>query len=86
MSNGWLAESYQRERIIDGLYDATDEDYILFSDSDEIPNPKNLKILIKKYAILLQKMYVYKINIFNKYETPWEGTESVKKILKNFTI
>ena len=30
LSNGWLAESYQRERIIDGLYDATDEDYIFF--------------------------------------------------------
>ena len=43
LSNGWLAESYQRERIIDGLYDATDEDYIFFSDSDEIPNPKILE-------------------------------------------
>ena len=88
LSNGWLAESYQRERIIDGLYDATDEDYIIFSDSDEIPNPKILEnfSLKKKYAILLQKMYVYKINIFNKYETPWEGTRVCKKkFLKNFT-
>ena len=88
LSNGWLAESYQRERIIDGLYDATDEDYIFFSDSDEIPNPKILEnfSLKKKYAILLQKMYVYKINIFNKYETPWEGTRVCKKkFLKNFT-
>ena len=31
-------------------------------------------------------MYVYKINIFNKYETPWEGTRVCKKkFLKNFT-
>ncbi len=88
LSNGWLTESYQREKISKGLYDAKNEDYILFSDSDEIPNPKILEnfYLKKKYAIFLQKMYVYKINIFNKYETPWEGTRACKKkFLKSFT-
>ena len=87
LSNGWLAESYQREKIFNGLNDASDDDYIIFSDSDEIPNPKILQnfSLKKKYAILLQKMYVYKINIFNKYETPWEGTRVCKKkIFKEF--
>ena len=48
----------------------------MYSDSDEIPNPLiieklNLK---RRYAIFMQKFYVYKINIFNKYESPWEGT------------
>ena len=27
----------------------------------------------------MQKSYCYKINIFNDYETPWEGTRVVKK-------
>jgi beta-1,4-mannosyl-glycoprotein beta-1,4-N-acetylglucosaminyltransferase len=32
-------------------------------------------------------MYVYKINLFNKYETPWEGTRICKKKdLKNFSF
>ena len=79
--NGWQNEEYQREKIFDGIKDATLDDYILFSDSDEIPNPtkiKNLK-LKKKYAIFMQKFFVYKLNIYNKYESPWEGTRVCKK-------
>ena len=88
LTNGWMAESYQREKILNALYDANPEDYILFSDSDEIPNPKILKnfSLKNKYGIFLQNFYVYKINIFNKHETPWEGTRACKKkFLKSFT-
>ena len=74
LSNGWLAESYQREKIFDALKDATMEDYILFSDSDEIPNPKKLKNLSfkKKFAIFLQRFFVYKMNIYNKHEPFWK--------------
>ena len=89
LKNGWLAESYQREKIFNGIVDASDEDYILFSDSDEIPDPKILENfnLIKKNGIFLQAFYVYKLNIFNRYETPWEGTRAVrKKDLKNFNF
>ena len=86
--NGWQNEEYQREKIFDGIKDATLDDYILFSDSDEIPNPEklfNLK-LKKKFGIFLQNFYVYKINIYNRYETPWEGTRVCKKKdLKSFT-
>ena len=86
--NGWKNEEYQREKIFDGIKDATMNDYILFSDSDEIPNPEkliNLK-LEKKFGIFLQNFYVYKINVYNKYETPWEGTRVCKKKdLKSFT-
>ena len=53
----------------------------MFSDPDEIPNPKKLKDiqLKKKYGIFLQNMYTYKLNLFNKYESPWEGTRICKK-------
>tara|TARA_B100001093_G_C26594682_1_gene913137 strand:- start:1 stop:810 length:810 start_codon:yes stop_codon:yes gene_type:complete len=86
--NGWENEKYQREKIFDGIFDANKEDYIIFSDSDEIPNPKKLKNLDlkKKFGIFFQKFYVYKLNIYNKHETPWEGTRICKKKdLKNFT-
>lgn len=87
-NNGWKAESYQREKIFNGIKDADEDDYIIFSDSDEIPNPsiiKNIK-LKKKFGIFLQNFYVYKLNIFNEYETPWEGSRICKKKhLKSFT-
>ena len=33
----------------------------------------------KKYGILLQSFYNYNFNLFNPYETPWEGTRVCKK-------
>ena len=53
----------------------------MFSDPDEIPNPLKLKDfrLKKKFGIFFQKMFTYKMNLFNKYETPWEGTRICKK-------
>ena len=60
----------------------------MYSDSDEIPNPKILENLFldKNYGIFMQKFFTYKINIFNQYESPWEGTRICKKkYLKNFT-
>ena len=86
--SGWEAEKHQREKIFDSLKDARPDDLIMFSDSDEIPNPKKIeKLNMKKnYAIFLQNFYVYKINILNESETPWEGTRICKKkFLKSFT-
>ena len=80
-NNPWQNQSYQREFIFQGLKDASDEDFIMFSDPDEIPNPKkisNIK-LKKKFGIFFQKMYTYKLNLFNKFESPWEGTRICKK-------
>jgi beta-1,4-mannosyl-glycoprotein beta-1,4-N-acetylglucosaminyltransferase len=87
--NLWKSEEYQREMIFEGIKDANDDDFIMYSDSDEIPNPDILKKikLNKKYAIFMMNMYVYKINLFNKYESPWEGTRICKKKdLKSFSF
>ena len=79
--NPWANQAIQREFILENLTFADDDDYILFSDPDEIPNSKVLKNfnLEKKYAIFFQKSFNYKFNLFNKYETPWEGTRATKK-------
>ena len=80
-NNAWQNQAEQREYIFNALKIAKDEDYIMFSDPDEIPNPKifnDLK-LKKKYGLFLQKMYCYKFNIFNHHETPWQGTRVCKK-------
>ena len=88
LKDGWEIEAYQREKIFDQINDADEDDLILYSDSDEIPNPNKLKNLSleKRYGIFMQNFYVYKINIFNPHETPWEGTRVCRKRdLKSFT-
>ena len=80
-TNLWQNQAIQREFLLKSLYFANDEDLIFFSDPDEIPDPKildnfNLK---KKYGIFLQKCFNYKFNLFNPYETPWEGTRVCRK-------
>ncbi len=79
--NFWQIEEYQREKLLNSLKDTKEEDYIMYSDSDEIPDPevlKNLK-LKKKFGIFLQNFHVYNLETINDYETPWEGTRICKK-------
>ena len=77
----WKNQAEQREHIHKSLKNADSNDYIMFSDPDEIPRPELLInfSLKKKYAIFLQNTYCYKFNIFNRYESPWEGTRVCKK-------
>ena len=77
----WENQSIQREFLLKCTDFADSEDFIFFSDPDEIPKPEllvNFK-LKKKYGIFMQKCFNYKFNLFNKYESPWEGTRVCKK-------
>ena len=77
----WKNQAIQREFLLGCTNFADENDYIFFSDPDEIPNPKlliNFK-LKKKYGIFFQDCFNYKFNLFNPYETPWEGTRVAKK-------
>ena len=87
--DGWKNEEYQREKLMLEVKNFQEEDFIFFSDSDEIPNPEVLKnfSMTEKYGIFLQKCFVYKLNLFNRYESPWEGTRVCKKkYLKSFNF
>ena len=80
-TTAWENQAIQREYLLKNLNDINPEDYILFSDPDEVPRPEiliNFK-LKKKYGIFLQQCFNYKFNLFNKYESPWEGTRVCKK-------
>ena len=80
----------QMENLFKGLIKANDEDLILFSDEDEIPNPKYLNEFQKnkyKFGIFLQNMYYYKLNIqsLSEGDGNWPGSRICKKKnLKSF--
>ena len=75
-----VREEYQRNQILSGLNDAKDNDLIIISDNDEIPDLKNLKnIEIKKYAVFNQKFYRYKLNLLSEAQTPYQGSRIIKK-------
>ena len=80
-TNRWENQAIQREELLKQLNFADPDDYIFFSDPDEIINPKILQnfSLNKKYGIFLQNCFNYKFNLFNPYESPWEGTRVARK-------
>ncbi len=85
-NNPWQNQKIQRDFIIKKLDFVNDNDFVFFSDPDEIPNPQILQnfSLKKKYGIFFQQCFNFKFNLFNPYESPWEGTRvSRKKNLKS---
>ncbi len=80
-----LVEQYQRNSLMKVLSKADDEDIIILSDVDEIPDLNKLNLFDKKnYAVFSQKMFMYKINFLNLNENNWHGSKiCLKKNLKS---
>ena len=80
-----LVEQHQRNSIMKGLKNASDNDIIILSDVDEIPNLNKLNEFDKKkYAVFSQKMFMYKLNLLNLRENNWHGSKiCLKKNLKS---
>ncbi len=73
-----IEQSY--DYMINGIAEATDEDLIVLSDNDEIPNfdSKYFKNLNNNIFIFKQLFFYYKFNLF--YDLmPWFGTKACKK-------
>ena len=83
--NALYRENAQRNYIIEGIKDAAEEDLILISDVDEIPNLSkiNLSKIKEKIILFKQDMFYYKFNL-KLPKTEWIGTKGCKKkYLKN---
>ena len=81
-----LVEQHQRNSIMRGLKKCHDEDLIILSDVDEIPDPNKINFFNKKnkYAVFSQRMFNYKINLLNETENNWHGSKvCLKKDLKS---
>ena len=82
--------SLQMENLFKGIRSANQNDLIIFSDEDEIPNPNIINSFNfdkHKFGIFLQNMYYYKLNIMNIDEGSgnWAGSRICqKKNLKSF--
>jgi len=78
--SNWERENYQRNYINEGLASANENDYIIISDVDEIPNLTKVKDLNKfRFTVFEQKIFYYKINLHNKTEPFWYGSKICKK-------
>ena len=78
--NAAYRENGQRDYIIKGLDIAKDDDLILVSDVDEIPNLENVDIKNINHEIILfkQDMFYYKFNL-KLPNLIWSGTKGCKK-------
>ena len=82
----YLRENFQRNCILRGLKHSSEDDIIIISDLDEIPNPKKIKEfkIDMKYAAFKQKHYYYKINLQSTINPYWLGSRiCIKKFLKS---
>jgi beta-1,4-mannosyl-glycoprotein beta-1,4-N-acetylglucosaminyltransferase len=81
--NGMARDYFQRESLSKGLSECLEDDLILISDLDEIPNLQSLDFskINDNIVIFEQKMFYYKLNLLYQ-EYKWFGSKAVKK--KNF--
>ena len=76
-----LRDQHQRNALSRGYKNCKDDDLIMISDIDEIPDPKKInEFEIKyKYACFMQKNFQSKINLLNISEKHWMGTKIIQK-------
>lgn len=65
----WTREHYQKNYVINGLLDAKNDDVVLFSDLDEIPNPEKVDYFYKHFDDRLIYHFAQRMfNFFLNYE------------------
>jgi len=82
----YLRENHQRNSILKGIINSKEDDFIIISDLDEIPDPTSFKYFKKemRYACFKQKHFYYKFNLQSKRNPYWFGSRvCVKKYLKS---
>ena len=72
--------AYQRNKLTDGLTEASNDDFIFYSDNDEMPNFDNFNFEANKNNIVMfkQKLFYYKFNLLCD-RVDWFGTKGCKK-------
>ena len=77
--NAWKRENLQRNQISEGLSDAQEEDWVIISDLDEIPNLSEIRLknINDNFVFFKQDMMYYKFNLrLENYI--WVGSKACK--------
>ena len=80
-----IEQSY--DYMMKGIQEAQDDDLIIISDNDEIPNLDSVAFqnTNKNFIIFKQLLFYYKFNLFHEL-VPWFGSKACKKkYLKSFS-
>ncbi len=77
LDNALLRENFQRNYLHNEIKKFSDEDLIIISDLDEIPNLENFTYKAK-ITFFEQKMFYYKLNLVQK-NFIWYGSRIIKK-------
>ena len=77
LDNALLRENFQRDFLHSKIKNFEDDDLIIISDVDEIPNLENFKYK-SKITFFEQKMFYYKFNLLHK-DFLWYGSKITKK-------
>ena len=77
LDNALLRENFQRNYLFNKIKDFNNEDLIIISDLDEIPNLENF-VYKSKITFFEQKMFYYKLNLIHR-NFKWYGSKIVKK-------
>ena len=77
LDNALLRENFQRNFLQNKIKDFHEDDLIIISDVDEIPNLQNFKYK-KKITFFEQKMFYYKLNLIHP-DFLWYGSKICKK-------
>jgi beta-1,4-mannosyl-glycoprotein beta-1,4-N-acetylglucosaminyltransferase len=83
--NALYLENFQRNQIIRGLKEIDDDDFILISDLDEIPNLNNIDLnkYRSKIIIFNQTFFHYRFNLYLE-DLNWFGSKCcTKKLFKS---
>ena len=77
--NAWKRENLQRNQISVGLSGAQEEDWVIISDLDEIPNLSEIKLknINDNFVFFKQDMMYYKFNLRLENYT-WIGSKACK--------
>ena len=77
LDNALLRENFQRNFLYNKIKDFSDEDLVIISDLDEIPNLENFSYK-SKITFFEQKMFYYKLNLIHE-NFKWYGSKLCKK-------
>ena len=77
LDNSLKRENFQRNYLINGIKECGEEDLVLLSDVDEIPNLEKFNPK-KKISLFEQNVFYYKFNL-KQPNFKWLGTRAIKK-------